>query len=261
MLAAARDGLTITVERYARLVEAQSDTSTRIPASEWTVRDAAVHLAGSNHRHIALANGGGSTATTLDKRDLDTRTRRHNAENPEADPKALANQIRDGFAEFLEVTATVPANRLIAYHGGLRPTLARMACVLLGEYVLHGYDIAAAVGSPWPIDPGHAALAVDSYRMAYPLIFQPPAAAGLRATYRIDVPGAVPFFVRIADGTYEELAAPPSIDCVISADPVTALMVRSGRLSQWPAVALGRLTFTGACPEIGPRFAELFVFP
>ena len=45
------------------------------------------------------------------------------------------------------------------------------------------------------------------------------------------------------------------------ADPVTALLVQSGRLSQWPAIALGRLTFTGDRPEIGPGFAELFVFP
>jgi hypothetical protein len=42
---------------------------------------------------------------------------------------------------------------------------------------------------------------------------------------------------------------------------VTALLVITGRLSQWPAIALGRLTFTGDRPELGPRFADLFVFP
>jgi hypothetical protein len=45
-----------------------------------------------------------------------------------------------------------------------------------------------------------------------------------------------------------------------AADPVTALLVQAGRLSQWPAVALGSLTFAGPHPELGPRFAELFVF-
>ena len=47
----------------------------------------------------------------------------------------------------------------------------------------------------------------------------------------------------------------------ISADPVTALLVITGRVSQWPAVALGRLVFSGPRPELGPRFADLFVFP
>jgi hypothetical protein len=46
-----------------------------------------------------------------------------------------------------------------------------------------------------------------------------------------------------------------------SPDPVTALLVITGRLSQWPAIARGRLTFTGHRPELGPRFADLFVFP
>jgi hypothetical protein len=34
-----------------------------------------------------------------------------------------------------------------------------------------------------------------------------------------------------------------------------------GRLSHWPAIALGQLTFAGDRPELGPRFADLFVFP
>jgi hypothetical protein len=53
----------------------------------------------------------------------------------------------------------------------------------------------------------------------------------------------------------------PGYRARLAADPVTALLVQSGRLSQWAAVALGRLTFAGPHPELGPRFAELFVFP
>ncbi len=42
---------------------------------------------------------------------------------------------------------------------------------------------------------------------------------------------------------------------------MTELLVISKRLTQWQAIALGKLTFTGDRPEIGPRFADLFVFP
>ena len=103
--------------------------------------------------------------------------------------------------------------------------------------------------------------AVGAYRMALPLIFQPRATAGLEATYHIDVAGTDPFFVRIADGGYEEPAAPRPADCLVSADPVTALLVQAGRLSQWPAVALGRLRFSGPRSELGPRFTDLFLIP
>jgi len=97
--------------------------------------------------------------------------------------------------------------------------------------------------------------------VGYSAIFRPAASAGLEATYRVEVAGTDPFHARVADGTYTEPEAPGSIDCVISADPVTALLVITGRLKQWPAIALGRLKFTGDRPELGPRFADLFVFP
>jgi hypothetical protein len=74
------------------------------------------------------------------------------------------------------------------------------------------------------------------------------------------VEGTDPFHARIAKGTYAQEETPGSVDCVISADPVTALLVISGRDSQWPAITLGRLAFTGDRPELGPRFADLFVF-
>ncbi len=260
-LDAARDAFALTVERYAQLVASVRDTSTAIPASEWTVRDAAVHLVGSNHRVAILATGEPSTVPTVDKRFLDARARTLIAENPETDPKKLADQIRHGLERVMAITATRRGDQPIAYHAGLRLNLAELVSLYLGEYLLHGYDVAAAVGTPWPIDPGYAALAVGAYHRCYPAIFNQAAAAGLDVTYRLDTAGTRPFSVRIAGGTCEESAAPGAADCVISADPVTTLLVMSMRLSQWAAIALGRLTFSGERHEIGPRFSDLFVFP
>jgi len=261
ILDTARDAFALSVERYAQLVESVEDTSIPIPASDWTVRDAAVHLAGANHRVAALAAGAASTVPTADKQFLDARARTLIAENPETDPKKLADQIRQGLERVMAMTAALPGEQPIAYHAGLRLNLAELVSLYLGEYLLHGYDVAAAVGTPWPIDPGYAALAVGGYRRCYPAIFNPAAAAGLEVTYRLDTAGTRPFSVRIAGGTCEESAAPAAVDCIISADPVTTLVVMSKRLSQWAAIALGRLTFSGERPEIGPRFSDLFVFP
>jgi len=260
-LAAARRGLTATVERYARMIETQPALDVPIPGSAWTARDATVHLSGSHRRQLGYVRGDAAPAATLDKELLDARTRGQIAENDEADPKMLAEQIRRGFTEHLADTTGVPADRRIAYHAGLTPDFAELTCILLGEYVVHGYDVATALCRPWPIDAEQAALVVAAYRMAYRPTFQPAAAAGLRACYRLAIPGTAPFHVTVADGVYDEPAHPPSIDCEIIADPVTALLLQTGRLSQWPAVALGRLTFAGPHPELGPRFAELFVFP
>ena len=261
ILDSARAGFAVTVELFAQLVEEVRDTSIAIPGSEWTVRDAAVHLAGSNHRMVALAQGEASTVPSVDKQFLDARARKLIAENRETDAGELAAQIREGLGRVLSVTSTRPGDQPISYHAGLRLNLGELVAVYLGEYLLHGYDIAVAIRKPWPINPGYAALALRGFRACYPAIFDTAAAEGLRATYRLDTTGIDPFFVRIADAMYEVPATPGSVDCVISTDPVTALLVLSGRLSQWAAIALGRLTFSGDRPEIGPRFNDLFVFP
>ena len=260
-LAIARDGFAVIVERYAQLMESVTDTSIAIPASEWTIRDAAAHVAGSNHRMAALAGGEASAVPRIDKQFLDARARKLIDENPETDAKKLADQIREGLTRVVAATANRPGDQPISYHGGLRLNLAQLVSLYLGEYLLHGYDIALAVETPWAIDPGYAALAVSTFRFCYPGILDPAAADGLEAVYRLDTAGTDPFFVRISDASCEAPAPPGHVDCVISADPVTALLVMSGRLSQWAAIALGRLTFSGARPEIGARFNDLFVFP
>ena len=264
ILAGARDGLAVMAERYARLVEGVGDTSVPIPGSEWSVRDAAVHTAGGGHRYAALARGDTSPVPeNVDKASLDARMRSLIADNPESDPEKLADQIRDGYAVFLETTTALRGDQPIAYHSGLQRNLAAIACILLGEPILHGFDIATAVGVAWPIDPKHAALILGGYRVFYPApqLFQPRAAAGLETTYQVEITGVDPFSIRIAGGEFEELPAAGPVDCVISADPVTALLVISGRLRPWPAIALGGLSFTGDHPELGPWFFDPFVFP
>ena len=261
ILAAARDGFTVTVERYAELLESVRDTSIAIPGSEWTVRDAAVHVAGGTQRMVALANGEASAVPSNDKDFLAARARKLIDENPETDAGKLAQEIRDRCARIMAVTATLSGDQPIAFHAGVQLNLAQLVALYLGEYLLHGYDIATAVGTPWPIDPGYAAVAVGGFRPCYRSIFKLSLADGLDAGYRLDTAGIDPFFVRINDANCEAPGAPGHVDCVIAADPVTALLVMSGRLSQWAAVALGRLTFSGDRPEIGPRFHDLFVFP
>lgn len=260
-LAAARDGFAAMGERYAQLVENVSQTSIAIPGSEWTVRDAAAHLAGSNHRVAVLAGGAASTVPTVEKQFLDARARKLVAEIPETDGKKLADQIREGLERVMTVTAILPGDQPISFHGGIRLNLAELVSLYVGEYLLHGYDIAAAVGAPWSIDPGYAALGVHGFRPCYSAIFNPTTAGELDAIYSLDTAGTDPFFVRITNAAWEAPSKPGSADCIISTDPVTELLVMSGRLSQWAAIALQRLSFSGDRPEIGPRFRNLFVFP
>ncbi|HKY76315.1 MAG TPA: maleylpyruvate isomerase N-terminal domain-containing protein, partial [Acidimicrobiia bacterium] len=118
-LTAARDGFAVTVERFSQLLESVLDTSVAIPDSEWTVRDAAAHVAGGTQRMAALARGEASTVPTVEKEFLDARARKLIAEIPETDGKKLADRIREALARLMGETAIRSGDQPVIFHGGI----------------------------------------------------------------------------------------------------------------------------------------------
>ena len=84
----------------------------------------------------------------------------------------------------------------------------------------------------------------------------------LNAGFGVEIRGGAAFTVRFTDGVYG-VEAPGSlpIDATISADPAAFLLVGSGRLSPWSAIALNLFTPGGPDTGLALRFLDLFVYP
>jgi uncharacterized protein (TIGR03083 family) len=262
ILKAARSALAETQQLVTGMIRALPDASAPVPGSDWTVRDTAVHLAHGARLYVELATGAPSPYPDLRKETIAAFCAEFIADIPETDPGKLAALVGDAYDGFLDVTAGRPGEQEVRYHGGLPYDLGRLACVLLGEAVIHGYDMATALGQPWPIDPVHAQLVLHGYGPAYGQCLNPATTAGLCATYGIEVRGGGSLTVSFVDGHYqlvEGISGP--VDCEISADPVAFLLVGAGRVSRFEAVALGLLSLGGAKPELALGFPDLFVFP
>ena len=67
--------------------------------------------------------------------------------------------------------------------------------------------------------------------------------------------------MRVADGTAEVRAAGGPVDCVISADPVTFLLVVYGRMPLGRALLRGGMLAWGRRPWLGLCFKDLFFNP
>lgn len=81
-------------------------------------------------------------------------------------------------------------------------------------------------------------------------------------TYEVRLRGGGPrFVVRVADGAAEVRAAGGPIDCVISADPATFLLVGYGRMPHRRALLRGGMLAGGRRPWLGLRFKDLFFNP
>jgi hypothetical protein len=262
ILNAARPAVAEMSQKVASMMRALPDPSVPVAGSDWTVRDTAVHLVHGARVYTELATGAPSPFPDLKKDTVAAICAEFIADIPERDPAKLAALVGDAYDGFLDVAAGCRGDQKVNYHGGLRYHLAGLACVLLGELVIHGYDMASALKEPWPIDPVHAQLVLYGYAPLYGECLNPATTVGLCATYGIELRGGGSLTVSFVDGEYqlaEGISGP--VDCELSADPVALLLVGSGRISRFEAIALGLLTLGGPNPELALGFPDLFVFP
>ena len=164
------------------------------------------------------------------------------ADFPESDPAKLGRLLLDAEDALLEALAAQPGDRPML-HAGVPFTVAQFACTMLGDQMLHGYEMAAAIGRPWPIDTPDALLILEAHLPLFGAMLH------ARAARRVSLPrsgielrGGRDVTVRFTDGAYSvEEGTAEAVDATMSVDPVAFLMIESGRLSRYEAVALGLL--------------------
>jgi hypothetical protein len=189
--------------------------------------------------------------------------------DPERNPAVLADRIEQRAKEYFgECAGHAPDELRPWLVEGTTVPLSALTGHLLNETVMHGYDIARAVGREWQIEPAHAAMVVRQFFVPVLQALDPRTmvngakAAGLRATYDVRLRGHDRLHFLFDDGSLkvEEPSSRP-VDCHISADPSAFFMVFWTRQSQWNAIAKGKLMAWGRKPWLGPRFRPLLRNP
>jgi uncharacterized protein (TIGR03083 family) len=262
LLSRTRDAIVGATEAVAELIAAIPDPMALAPGSPWTVRDFAAHLVVAGGVYTDIAQGIPSPIQSRERTYFNAELARRNADIAETDPGKLSRLFVDVMEGFLDATSDSPGDAPVIFHAGDPFTVAGLAGVLLGEVVLHGYDIATAIGRPWPIDPAATEVVLAAYAPALGFIVNPETTRGLSAGFGIGLRGVGEMTVRFIDGVFglEEPGAGP-VDATISADPVAFLMVCAGRLSRYEAIALGLLSVGGNRPDLAIRFQDFFLYP
>lgn len=228
----------------------------------WSVAQLATHL---SHGLSTLVPrlAAGEAAPPLDSLwHLSRSTQDWVTADVERDPQVLADRIEAGVAGFLALVPEGTPDRLCEWVvTGSEMPLSTFTCHLLNEALVHGWDLARAVGRPWPLERPYAVMAIMGFiipvlqRHAGPEAVDQAAAGDLRAVYdvRLKGGGGRAYFVLDAGTLSVELPSDRRVDCHILADPATMLLIAWGRKSQWPAIATGRLLAYGRKPWLGPR--------
>ncbi len=262
MLAAVRPLLEKRVGRFAGLIQSATDLHQPVPGRTWTVQQTAAHLAVSMSLYDELANGAPSPYRSLAPDACAAVSEQRLADVPEDDPVKLARLVIEAADRFLDTTANRPGDHPVTFHCDEPFNLAGLACVLLGEAVLHGYDIAVALRQPWWIEADEALLILAGSAPLYHLIVDPQRTRGLDVAVSINLRGGDGELVaRFCGGRFAFEAPGDPVDATLSADPVAFLMVGAGRLDRWAPLALGLLEVGGKQPDLAVAFPDFFAYP
>jgi uncharacterized protein (TIGR03083 family) len=270
-LSEARATLADAAARSSALIASLPDDNRRIKNSEWTVCEAAAHMA-IGLRGFTDAAGGApelwssmipDTAHFPDR--LGGLNRVAIAAEPRRDVRQAAQAITDGAAAFLAATSGMPPGQKIPtpwYGDHASHTVLSATCLLAGEQLVHGYDIAKTVGQKWPVTADQAWVVLGGLWTMMPIAAKPEAIRSLEATYELHIVGRDRVRVQIANGSVVINPPDPTrVDCHIAGSPKGFLLVAYRRVSQYRLIATGRMMAWGRKPWIAFRLVNLFFQP
>lgn len=264
-IAELRSALTAASERTAQLIRRAPDTSARVPGLTWTVGETAAHLVGAFSGYAGFVDGSRDAAddiasmsgTSAPAERGDVMTARILQEITERDGDHLADLLTSAVTRYLEAVEEHGSDAPILTWTGVAMTVPVMTSAMLGELLLHGWDIARATGAKSTIDRREALLVIAGIVAVIPEYVDREKTRGLRVTYELRFRGGRRHVVAIDNGTAQIDPPGARVDCWIWADPSTFLLVGYGRVGQWGQTLRGRMLSGGRKPWLGLKFGEL----
>ncbi|MEY9890140.1 uncharacterized protein (TIGR03083 family) [Catenulispora sp. MAP5-51] len=158
-------------ERFGHLV--LSSDPAAMATADWTVADTAAHVAAIAWQYTSLVVSYDTERPIDGVRDLLLGTTVDNIHTglneamrrnfTQRDPEALVATLRSSIAEVLALTRDADPASTVVWLGGASLPRAGLLAHLTNEMLLHGRDIARAMGTPWPIPQEQAALFFDLF--------------------------------------------------------------------------------------------------
>jgi len=252
--------LRAAVQRYAGLARS-ADADRPVAGSEWTVRESVAHVVTVAPRYSKFPHGTQKLADTpaslpaLNAEELQELGLRPIGE--------LLGQLDDAVeAVIAQVEAYGDQPPEYRFHGGGLVAADVALGMLLGELLVHGWDLATAMHRRWPITGRQVSLIFSGVEPILPGWVEPARSAGHQAAYQVHLGDDRRHVLCFTHGRLSTaLPAGRHIDCHIGGSPQAILLILYRRLSPWRAALTGRVLAWGRRPWLAFSLADRFYLP
>uniref|UniRef100_UPI0015F06589 maleylpyruvate isomerase family mycothiol-dependent enzyme n=1 Tax=Pseudonocardia pini TaxID=2758030 RepID=UPI0015F06589 len=170
----------VALARFAALVR-RIGPADPTAVGTWSVRDVAAHVAESMDLYTGLLAGEPSPASSL--AETAAMSAAAIATVTDREPEALARAVETAASRYL--AAAGAATDPVGWHGGLPLPVSSLLGLTLGEALVHGRDVARALGVPWEIPPAAAHTVLLGILPVIPLSVDRAATAGVHARFDV----------------------------------------------------------------------------
>ena len=262
-----KEALRAAAGRTAELLRRVDTADSRVPGLAWTAAETAAHMVGDLRDYAQALTRHTNGYMTHANRPQESPSRlsaavnaRHLEQVQQRDLGRLANLLEEAAIGYLAAAADADDTAAISTPNGLVISPPTMTCLLLGEQVVHGLDIARAARTRWDIRPHDALMVIPGVLTVAPQYLRPTAAAA-RVSFELRIRGANHYRMAVDRGTAVVTGVDGKSDCVITADPVAFLLLGYGRIPQWSPILRGKLRAGGRKPWSALTFARLLDSP
>src|SRR6202171_277393 len=209
------DACQTVASRVADMIRPLPSTNVPIPGSDWTVGEAAAHLADT--KRLAADIAGGASIPYGDG----TRTREmfatvnaeRLAEFPERKGGVLADQVPEATNALVQNAARQPSSFEVQAPMGTMD-IGTFLSYMLTHLLVHGCAIAKALREDLPVEPGHLELMLPFMTMAMAVVADKTAIGDLNACVEMRFRGGARLAITFEHGGPAISASPPRrVDC------------------------------------------------
>jgi hypothetical protein len=242
-----RERIELMRQRFYRLARS-ADPNARRRGLDWDVQQVVAHVLAVAHRYRAFAETG-NFHPAGNPRELD--------EINQSELEAIMAPIPDlvGQLEALEPVMDawfdgLPEDFSGEFHYGAMVSRSVTQINWLGELVMHGEDIARAVGEPWEISERDMLLYLLEAAEVAPAMLRADIDPATNISVALRIPDARPYVIHVHDGILEMRARRPGDrpDAVLKGPASTVIAMLLNRISPVTAVRRGLRIVGGRRP-------------